>query len=240
MGVLLHPNYSGEQANGVAVSGDPVYGSEAGAYYVNAQVGEELVTNPSALAVPEELLLTTGADFRTTVLRYSNLVDDGVRILSAAHLAALHAALGTIHARFHALYSPGVDADFAMEIEFKITAEDSFAIKQARPWVGPLTPLAPPAAPGDFEAVPAGTGYPGVIFMAWDNPPDPEGLGYRIRVRKTTDTAWPPWQQLPDYVTTANAWKLDGLTSGVPYHIQLAAFNFMGQGPASEVTVTPF
>ena len=134
MGVLLHPNFSDERVNGVAVSDDPLYGT-ANAYYVNAQVGEELVTNPSARTVPEELLLTQGDDFETTVLSRSSLVADDGSVLSEAHIATLHAALREIHTRFKTLYAVADDQKFAMEIEFKVTAEDAFAIKQARPWV---------------------------------------------------------------------------------------------------------
>ena len=134
MGVLLHPNYSGEQANGVAVSDDPIHGV-ADSYYVNAQAGEELVTNPSSAAVPEELLLSADEEFETTLLTRSNLVAEGVRVLSEAHIGSLHAALGSIHDHFEGLYEVGEDDDFAMEIEFKVTAEDHLAIKQARPWV---------------------------------------------------------------------------------------------------------
>ena len=134
MGVLLHPNYSGELVNGVAVSDDPFYGSED-RFYVNAQVGEDLVTNPSAQAVPEELLLTTGVEFTTTVLQYSNLVEDETRVLSEAHVSAVQAALRTIHDRFRTLYGVSEDDKFAMEIEFKVTSDDRFAVKQARPWV---------------------------------------------------------------------------------------------------------
>ena len=52
-GILVHPSYQDELVNGVAVSFDPVRG-RAGNYYVNSQVGEDLVTNPDAHSVPEE------------------------------------------------------------------------------------------------------------------------------------------------------------------------------------------
>ncbi|MYD92187.1 MAG: hypothetical protein F4Y02_00540 [Chloroflexi bacterium] len=135
MGVLLHANYSGEQANGVAVSDDPFHGSTEDRFYVNAQVGEELVTNPSSAAVPEELLLGTGETFTTTLLQRSNLVADDARVLSDAHIASLQAALRTIHSGFRTLYGKPEDAEFAMEIEFKVTSTGTFAVKQARPWV---------------------------------------------------------------------------------------------------------
>ncbi len=139
MGVLLHPNFDAELANGVAVSDDPVYLIED-AYYVNAQVGENLVTNPSSAVVPEELLLTAAEDgedgeYAETLVQRSNLVGDDVRVLEAAHVATLYAALGTIHERFAALYAVEDGDEFSMEIEFKVTAADALAVKQARPWV---------------------------------------------------------------------------------------------------------
>ena len=139
MGVLMHPNFDGELANGVAVSDDPVYATED-AYYVNAQVGENLVTNPSSAAVPEELLLTAAeywqdGEYEETLVQRSNLVADDARVLEAAHVATLYAALGTIHERFAALYAVEDGDEFSMEIEFKVTAADALAIKQARPWV---------------------------------------------------------------------------------------------------------
>ena len=132
MGVLVHPNYSDELANGVAVSHDPIGGLE-GAYYVNTQVGEDLVTNPEENSVPEELLFLS--DGSNEVIVYSNRAEPEELLMSDAQLGQLRRHLQTIHARFKKLYDPAADERFAMEIEFKITSEDVLAIKQARPWV---------------------------------------------------------------------------------------------------------
>ena len=131
MGVLVHPNYSDELANGVAVSHDPISGRE-GAYYVNTQVGEDLVTNPEALSVPEELLLLSDGGYE--VLVRSNQVESEQLLMSDAQREQLRRHLTTIHDSFKELYDPAEDERFAMEIEFKITSDDVLAIKQARPW----------------------------------------------------------------------------------------------------------
>ena len=93
MGVLVHPNYSDELANGVAVSFDP-FGGREGAYYINTQVGEDLVTNPDALSVPEEILFPSGGSYE--VLVYSNQVETGQLIMSDAQMTQLRGHLTTI------------------------------------------------------------------------------------------------------------------------------------------------
>ena len=132
MGVLVHPSYQDELVNGVAVSFDPVTGRD-GSYYVNSQVGEDLVTNPDAHSVPEEVLLRGPNSY--AILRTSNQLPAGQLLMSAAQLQQLRQHLGVIHTRFKALYKPAAGKPFAMEIEFKITSDNVLAIKQARPWV---------------------------------------------------------------------------------------------------------
>ncbi len=132
MGVLVHPNFSDELANGVAVSYDPVKGL-ADLYYVNTQLGEDLVTNPEVNSLPEEILLA--ADGTSTVLAYSNLAKSNTLFMSDAQMIQLRNSLKAIHDRFAVLYKVKDGDDFAMEIEFKITSANKLAIKQARPWV---------------------------------------------------------------------------------------------------------
>ncbi len=132
MGVLVHPNYSDEPVNGVAVSFDPFSGRE-GAYYVNTQVGEDLVTNPEAHSAPEEILLLPDGSY--DVLAYSNQKEPRGLLMSDAQMSQLRRHLAAIHDRFKALYRPAPGEPFAMEIEFKITSANILAIKQARPWV---------------------------------------------------------------------------------------------------------
>ena len=132
MGVLVHPNYKGELANGVAVSFDPLYGTQ-GSYYVNTQLGEDLVTNPDAHSVPEEILLEQSGSY--TSIATSNRAGQGQFLMNDAQMVQLRGHLEAIHAHFEGLYNPGPGEPFAMEIEFKITSDDVLAIKQARPWV---------------------------------------------------------------------------------------------------------
>ena len=134
MGVLVHPNFKNELANGVAVTDDVVY-QTTGNYYLNTQVGEDLVTNPEAYSIPEEILMDWWDSNDYRVLTISNRATDGERILTDAYLRQLNGYLAMIHNKFSQLYgSIAQTKDFAMEIEFKITSEGKLSIKQARPW----------------------------------------------------------------------------------------------------------
>ena len=132
MGVLVHPSYRDEKVNGVAVSFAVVYG-DTSYYYVNSQIDEDLVTNPEALSIPEEILLRPRG--KHVMIRTSNQVEPGELLLTTDQMALLRSHLSAIHNKFKELYGPADGEPFAMEIEFKITADDVLAIKQARPWV---------------------------------------------------------------------------------------------------------
>ena len=136
MGVLCHPNFQEEKSNGVGISLDPIYDTE-NTFYLNTQVGESLITNPDPNSVPEEILLyedpSQGGGY--LVLRLSNLVEPGQLVMDVSYLDQMREYLSIIHEKFAELYGvAGVDG-FGMDIEYKVTAQDQLAIKQARPWV---------------------------------------------------------------------------------------------------------
>lgn len=134
MGVLIHPNFKNEKANGVAVTDDVLYESQ-GNYYLNSLVGENLVTNPSNDASPEEVLLGWWERDGFEIVRRSAALDADKQILNRKQLDQLRQYLGKIHFRFAKLYGKGEKDQFAMEVEYKISSEGVLVIKQARPWV---------------------------------------------------------------------------------------------------------
>lgn len=135
MGVLVHPNHEHEKANGVGVSTDPFYGT-VGTFYFNTQVGEDLVTNPDAQSIAEEILLDAQpvSTRPYIVIQPSNQVATDSVILTETYQIPLRTCLQTIHDRFKILYRSEEDENFAMEIEYKIDVNGQLVIKQARPW----------------------------------------------------------------------------------------------------------
>ena len=249
MGVLVHPNYSDELVNGVAVSFDPFYGRD-GSYYVNSQVGEDLVTNPEAHSVPEQIRLNPGGGY--TVLATSNQAPPGQLLMSGDQLDQLRDHLAVIHDHFERLYNPAAGEPFAMEIEFKITSENILAIKQARPWVFGAT-FAPgggsggggggsgsgggsggggsggvrqtaPDAPRNLLA----DGTDGAVTLAWDAPENDDGAAitdYEYRIDRKN-----PWISIGSTNTTHT---LTGLVNGTAYVFEVRAVNRIGKSFSS-------
>ena len=137
MGILVHPNYKGELANGVGVTKN-IYipGPGWDGHYINVQKGDDLVTNPSKGSIPEEYIIANlgfGSNYEIQYIRNSNLIKDGERILSRDEALRLKDYMDIIHSHFKGLYRG--NSSFAMEIEFKIIEGRKFIIKQARPWI---------------------------------------------------------------------------------------------------------
>ena len=240
MGILVHPSYQDELVNGVAVSFDPIGGVREGDYYVNSQLGEDLVTNPDAHSVPEELVLYKDGRYR--ILATSNQVAPGKLLMSNVQIGQLRRHLKVIHDHFAGLYNPAADEPFAMEIEFKITSENKLAIKQARPWVfsGAATP-APgktlPSAPINLAVAPGDTS----LTVVWDLPANTGGespTAYDVRYIKTSedetdDANWT--EQLGAWTESSavRSYTITGLETGVEYDVQVRAENSVGKGPWS-------
>ena len=241
MGVLVHPNYSDELVNGVAVSFDPFYGRD-GSYYVNSQVGEDLVTNPEAHSVPEEIRLNPGGGY--TVLATSNQAPPGQLLMSGDQLDQLRDHLAVIHEQFAVLYNPAPDEQFAMEIEFKITSEDILAIKQARPWVfsaaSQTTPPPPPRLPGGSggggprQTVPdapmnlVAEATDAAVTLTWEAPENDGGseiTDYEYRIDRRN-----PWISIG---STDTAHTVTGLVNGTEYVFEVRAVNRIGKSFSS-------
>jgi hypothetical protein len=146
MGVLCHPNFDDEAVNGVGVSADPVYDTDS-TFYLNSQLGEELITNPES-TYPEELLVKSYPNWgdQYSVIQYSSLVDGDSLLMTDLQLGLLRHYLSVIHDRFAVLYHAENNPTFAMDIEYKIDSNDRLVVKQARPWVSYVPSTAGPVA----------------------------------------------------------------------------------------------
>lgn len=137
MAVLVQPAFTDELANGVAVTINE-FSATRPAYYINSQVGEVSVTNPTGLATPEQILYYTWYEepeyeviTRSSLLAEPGSWPAGRAVLSDAELDELAGYLEAIHGHFRAVYGGG--QGFAMDVEFKLEPGRVLTIKQARP-----------------------------------------------------------------------------------------------------------
>ncbi|MEN8917714.1 MAG: hypothetical protein ABF254_03850 [Octadecabacter sp.] len=141
MGVLVHPNFDDERVNGVALTRmfyDPTFEG----YFINAQLGEDMVTNPDGAQTAKEVLLLQNIDpekwrpNETVYIRRSSLVAAGETVIEPKDLMEFARQLRRIQTHFKFLYGRSTDETFAMDVKFKIDRDGQLAIKQARPWLG--------------------------------------------------------------------------------------------------------
>lgn len=132
MAVLVHPGFHSERANGVAISRDILEPEHGDRFYVNAQVGEALVTNPAPGILSDEFTYDPGR-MQLEYHEHSSLSPEE-RVMSRAEAAFLACNLRAIHDHFRPLLDPEQKNPwFAMDIEFKLLGEErSLLIKQAR------------------------------------------------------------------------------------------------------------
>lgn len=137
MALLVHNSFPTEEANGVALTGNPFdkTGAEP-AFYVNVQRGGESVVLPPAGTTTDEFLLFFDSPGQpVTYLSHSNLVAEGT-VLTPAQINELGAALAKIRDGFARAYAQS--PWWAMDVEFKFDAEGDevppLFVKQARPF----------------------------------------------------------------------------------------------------------
>jgi len=133
MAVLVHPAYHSERVNGVAISRDALQPTHADRYYVNAQVGEALVTNPAPGIESDELTVELYRSPRVVYHGHSTFSPQNP-VLTDAEASVLVCNLYQIHQHFQPILDPkNDDAWFAMDIEWKLMGDSrQLIIKQAR------------------------------------------------------------------------------------------------------------
>jgi hypothetical protein len=135
MAVLVHEAFPSEKANGVAISRDILDPSDGDRFYINAQVGEALVTNPAPGVASDEFSYSLARLPHIERKSISSL-NGGIPVLSDEESNRVACSLASIHAYFRPLIDPDMkNSWFAMDIEFKFIGPNrQLVIKQARPY----------------------------------------------------------------------------------------------------------
>ena len=134
MGIAVNAAFVDEAANGVLVTRNLADPTVEG-MYVNVQLGEVSVTNPTDGALAEVFTLLQGPGGAVQVARtaWSSLSPEAP-ILSPEEITTLYWTARSVQQHFMTLYDPA-DGVQAMELEFKIHGPArTLYIKQARPY----------------------------------------------------------------------------------------------------------
>ncbi len=145
MALLVHESFPDEEANGVAVTRNPLVPSAIPAFYVNVQAGGDVeVVSPPAGVTSDQFIewWYDGPPGPIEYITHSSIVPTNTTVLTSEQVAELGGSLDAIHTRFMAAY--GDNAWYGMDVEFKfddVAAPGSPAtcyIKQARPYPNPF------------------------------------------------------------------------------------------------------
>lgn len=96
------------------------------------------------------------------------------------------------------------------------------------------SPSTVPEAPSGLTAAVDG----GEVVLSWDDVKDGSIIEYQFRERASFDEDWWCWNTFSSGSGTINNHTLGVLPGGATYRIQLRAINDVGEGVASEVSVT--
>ncbi len=166
MAVLVSSAFRDEKANGVAFTGNPSNIRDR-RYVVTAQAGEESVVSPDPDKTAEKDLLEVenGAVKRIERAQRSSLVPAGEHVLSEAVLKELGAFLWHVDRNFPVDLAGHRRDEVLLDLEFKLEADGTLAVKQTRPFL--VTGTAPDGPTFELE-VPAGTVACGVFVDGRD------------------------------------------------------------------------
>jgi hypothetical protein len=140
MGILVHPTYVDETAQGVAITAnlfDPGGGGED-AFYINVQDGDVSVVQPPGSGVVADQLLYFyfHNNQPATYFSHSSLIPTGETVLGRAELFQLGSALAAIREHFEPLYDPPAGfARLPLDVEFE-RVDGVVEVKQVRPHPG--------------------------------------------------------------------------------------------------------
>lgn len=175
MGVLVHPNYGTEQANGVAVTANALgprpFPFDATDVYFNAQYGEVSVVNPplgpNMTAPVPDIFVRSTLYFISVFDTLSSLrPTPSATVLSERESQALAEAILKVHRHFLPIY--GAKNVCAFDLEWKVQRTDDktrgrLAIKQVRPWAWGESCTRDVAMPIDRLGSGDGLGTDGVV-----------------------------------------------------------------------------
>ena len=123
----------------------------------------------------------------------------------------------------------GLSSNTAYEIELRtVTITDiSDPVR-----VTATTAATLPAAPAGLTAA----GGDGWVDLGWDHPADSSVTGYQFREKPTFDDDWWCWNSIWNGGAETTSHRVQTLSGGTDYRIQVRARNALGAGPAAEAS----